>query len=296
MMQNPLVSFVILAYNQEQFISEAIIGALSQTYNNMEIIVSDDCSTDNTYEIARQTIEKYNGDKKIYLYRNEKNMGLVPHVNKVVSEYSKGNYIALAGGDDISLSERIEKTVDLLKDENVYAVCGQYYLINRQGDIIGEKSVNSLSFCEINDEYIRDLSFMTGGAGLTIKRIVWDMFGDLELQTPAEDSTLRFRSLLMGKIAVSNDYFIKYRRHDNNLSNHVYFLKTKYIARQYLIDVKKAYKKQLIGKNLLKRLKRKIYIYYLHRKLSEIKSGKSIFIRTPLRLIQEVCSRMIYWI
>ena len=125
MNETPLVSLVILTYNQENFISEAINGALSQTYENLEIIVSDDCSTDDTYEIAKRTIENYAGDKKIFLYKNEKNMGLVPHVNKIFSQYVNGEYIALAGGDDISLPERIEKTVTLFKNDSVYILlCG----------------------------------------------------------------------------------------------------------------------------------------------------------------------------
>lgn len=292
----PTVSVIILAYNQEQYISEAIEGALSQTYDNMEIIISDDCSNDNTYEIARQTIEKYDGDKKIHLYRNENNMGLVPHVNKVVSEYSKGEYIALAGGDDISLPERIEKTVDLLKNDDVYAACGQCYIINKSGDVLDITKQSNIVYWKINDEYIRNLSFMTGGAGLTIKRIVWDTFGDLDLQTPTEDSTLRFRSLLIGKIAVSNDYFIKYRRHDNNLTNRVYCLKTKYIAQQYLIDAQKAVENRIIDDFVYKRLKRKIRFYKFHRKASEMKFGKSVFIRVPFRLMQEIVKVLIRWV
>jgi glycosyltransferase involved in cell wall biosynthesis len=294
--ETPLVSLVILAYNQENFISEAINGALSQTYDNLEIIVSDDYSTDNTYEIARQTIEKYNGDKKIYLYRNEKNIGLVPHVNKIFSQYVNGEYIALAGGDDISLPERIEKTVALFKNDSVYAVSGQCYVINEKGNVIGNSEQNGISYCEINDEYIKNLSFMTSGAGLAIKKCVLDKFGELELKTPTEDSTLRFRSLLLGKLAVSDHYFIKYRRHDNNLTNHIYSLKTKYISKQYIVDLKKAYERNIIDNNLYQRLRKKVFLYGLNRDLSSWKNGKSIFVRLPLRFVQEVVKKTIRWV
>jgi glycosyltransferase involved in cell wall biosynthesis len=296
MNETPLVSLVILAYNQENFISEAINGALSQTYDNLEIIVSDDYSTDNTYEIARQTIEKYNGDKKIYLYRNEKNIGLVPHVNKIFSQYVNGEYIALAGGDDISLPERIEKTVALFKNDSVYAVSGQCYVINEKGNVIGNSEQNGISYCEINDEYIKNLSFMTSGAGLAIKKCVLDKFGELELKTPTEDSTLRFRSLLLGKLAVSDHYFIKYRRHDNNLTNHIYSLKTKYISKQYIVDLKKAYERNIIDNNLYQRLRKKVFLYGLNRDLSSWKNGKSIFVRLPLRFVQEVVKKTIRWV
>lgn len=296
MNETPLVSLVILTYNQENFISEAINGALSQTYENLEIIVSDDCSTDDTYEIAKRTIENYAGDKKIFLYKNEKNMGLVPHVNKIFSQYVNGEYIALAGGDDISLPERIEKTVTLFKNDSVYAVSGQCYVINEKGNVIGNSEQNGISYCEINDEYIKNLSFMTSGAGLAIKKSVFDKFGDLELKTPTEDSTLRFRSLLLGKLAVSDHYFIKYRRHDNNLTNHIYSLKTKYISKQYIVDLKKAFERNIIDSNLYRRLRKKVFLYGLNRDLSGWKNGKSIFVRLPLRFVQEVVKKMIKWV
>lgn len=296
MNETPLVSLVILTYNQENFISEAINGALSQTYENLEIIVSDDCSTDDTYEIAKRTIENYAGDKKIFLYKNEKNMGLVPHVNKIFSQYVNGEYIALAGGDDISLPERIEKTVTLFKNDSVYAVSGQCYVINEKGNVIGNSEQNGISYCEINDEYIKNLSFMTSGAGLAIKKSVLDKFGDLEPKTPTEDSTLRFRSLLLGKLAVSDHYFIKYRRHDNNLTNHIYSLKTKYISKQYIVDLKKAYERNIIDNNQYRRLRKKVFLYGLNRDLSGWKNGKSIFVRLPLRIVQEVVKKIIQWV
>lgn len=296
MNETPLVSLVILTYNQENFISEAINGALSQTYENLEIIVSDDCSTDDTYETAKRTIENYAGDKKIFLYKNEKNMGLVPHVNKIFSQYVNGEYIALAGGDDISLPERIEKTVTLFKNDSVYAVSGQCYVINEKGNVIGNSEQNGISYCEINDEYIKNLSFMTSGSGLAIKKSVLDKFGDLEPKTPTEDSTLRFRSLLLGKLAVSDHYFIKYRRHDNNLTNHIYSLKTKYISKQYIVDLKKAYERNIIDNNQYRRLRKKVFLYGLNRDLSGWKNGKSIFVRLPLRIVQEVVKKIIQWV
>lgn len=296
MNETPLVSLVILTYNQENFISEAINGALSQTYENLEIIVSDDCSTDDTYETAKRTIENYAGDKKIFLYKNEKNMGLVPHVNKIFSQYVNGEYIALAGGDDISLPERIEKAVTLFKNDSVYAVSGQCYVINEKGNVIGNSEQNGISYCEINDEYIKNLSFMTSGSGLAIKKSVLDKFGDLEPKTPTEDSTLRFRSLLLGKLAVSDHYFIKYRRHDNNLTNHIYSLKTKYISKQYIVDLKKAYERNIIDNNQYRRLRKKVFLYGLNRDLSGWKNGKSIFVRLPLRIVQEVVKKIIQWV
>ena len=106
--ERPLITFALFAYNQEQFIEEAVQGALSQTYSPLETILSDDCSSDRTFEIMSRTADEYQGPHTIILNRNEPNLGLVPHVNKVIMELSHGELIVMAAGDDISLSERTE--------------------------------------------------------------------------------------------------------------------------------------------------------------------------------------------
>lgn len=75
-MSNPLVSYVLTAYNVEEFIEESVKCAFSQTYENLEIILSDDCSTDNTFNIMKKMADEYDGPHKIVLNRNEKNLGI----------------------------------------------------------------------------------------------------------------------------------------------------------------------------------------------------------------------------
>ena len=78
----PLVTFLLIAYNQEKYIEDACLAALSQKYNFMEIIFSDDCSTDNTYKIMEGIVRRYTGPHKIILNRNDVNLGLIKHINK----------------------------------------------------------------------------------------------------------------------------------------------------------------------------------------------------------------------
>ena len=85
----PLFSFCILIYNQEKLIEEAITAALAQNYSPLEIIISDDHSTDNSWAIAQKVVENYSGPHKIILNRNEKNIGLVQHCNKIFYELSQ---------------------------------------------------------------------------------------------------------------------------------------------------------------------------------------------------------------
>ncbi|MEO8343813.1 MAG: glycosyltransferase family A protein, partial [Gallionella sp.] len=104
----PLISFILLSYNQEKFIEEAVKAALRQTYEPLEIIISDDVSADRTYEIAKAVVDQYRGAHRVILRKNAKNMGINPHINLAVKE-AKGEFVVIAAGDDVSLPERTEK-------------------------------------------------------------------------------------------------------------------------------------------------------------------------------------------
>ncbi|MBK9785786.1 MAG: glycosyltransferase family 2 protein [Betaproteobacteria bacterium] len=111
----PLVTFALFAYNQEKYIREAVVGALQQDYSPIEIIISDDCSTDKTFEIIQELSEEYEGCAKIILNRNKKNVGLIGHINKVM-DIASGELVIVAAKDDISLSDRVSKNVKFYLD------------------------------------------------------------------------------------------------------------------------------------------------------------------------------------
>ena len=93
MTDRPLITFALFAYNQEKFIEEAVLGVFYQTYSPLEIILSDDGSSDNTFEIMSRMASEYVGPHTIVLNRNQPNIGLIQHVNKVVDEISKGEIV-----------------------------------------------------------------------------------------------------------------------------------------------------------------------------------------------------------
>ena len=97
MLQNPLVSVLMTAYNREKYIAEAIESVLASTYQNWELIIVDDCSRDRTVEIARGYEAK---DSRIKVYVNEQNLGDYPNRNKAAS-YAKGKYLKYLDSDDI---------------------------------------------------------------------------------------------------------------------------------------------------------------------------------------------------
>ncbi|MCO5287777.1 MAG: glycosyltransferase family 2 protein [Chitinophagaceae bacterium] len=92
-----LVSVLMTAWNREKYIAEAIESVLASTYTNFELIIVDDCSTDNTVKIARSYEAK---DDRVKVYVNEKNLGDYPNRNRAAS-YAKGKYIKYLDSDDM---------------------------------------------------------------------------------------------------------------------------------------------------------------------------------------------------
>lgn len=118
----PLVTFAVFAYNQEQFIREAVEGAFSQTYQPLEIILSDDCSPDRTHEVMREMASAYKGPHRVRLRRSEVNLGTALHVY-AVSSLAQGSLLVVAAGDDISVPNRTSEMVAAWKTEGYPSGC-----------------------------------------------------------------------------------------------------------------------------------------------------------------------------
>ena len=134
----PLISVLIPVYNVEDFVKEAIQSILSQTYKNIEIIVVDDCSTDNTYKIVHDLSRL---DQRIKLYRNPINSKIVKTLNFALTK-AKGEFVARMDGDDISAPERLEKQLKFLLDNPNFDLVGCHLTtINEEGEIIGSQKM-----------------------------------------------------------------------------------------------------------------------------------------------------------
>ena len=108
-----LISIIMPSYNTAKFIKETIDSVLSQTYTNWELIIVDDCSTDNTDEIVSQL-----ADERIKYIKNEKNSGAAVSRNRALKE-ANGKWIAFLDSDDVWLPEKLEKQIAFMK-ENGY--------------------------------------------------------------------------------------------------------------------------------------------------------------------------------
>ncbi len=108
--ERPLVTFAVFAYNQEKYIREAVEGAFSQSYQPLEIILSDDCSSDRTFEIMQEMAAAYQGPHTVWVRRNDINLGTAAHFSSVAA-LSKGESLVVAAGDDVSKPERAKALI-----------------------------------------------------------------------------------------------------------------------------------------------------------------------------------------
>jgi len=199
---NPLVTFAIICYNQERFIEECVRSALAQTYSPLEIVISDDGSRDNSFQVIEKIISNYTGPHKVIISRNKKNMGLADNINRVW-DLSSGEFLIMQGGDDVSVPHR---TATLVKAW--LSVIPSPLIVYSDLTIIDEES-NKISPFEHNgaidySNAIKDSltgtksPFVIGGCVAAYARSVHTKVGSLGSDVFAEDFVYSFRALLAG--------------------------------------------------------------------------------------------------
>lgn len=130
-LSNPLVTVLMPVYNGEKFLAEAIKSILKQTFKDFELLIIDDCSTDNSCDIIN-----FFKDSRIQLIKNKNNIGQSRTMNNGI-KISKGKYIARIDQDDCSAYDRLEKQFNLIKNSNLSVVGTWCEKINLHSEIIG---------------------------------------------------------------------------------------------------------------------------------------------------------------
>lgn len=121
--QKPLVSINICTFNRANLIAKAIESALAQNYPNIEIVIGDDNSTDNTEEVVKDFINK---NPNIFYYKNAGNLGITKNRNFGLQK-SQGKYIAVLDSDDYWLDEnKLTEQVEFLEQNPDYALVGTF--------------------------------------------------------------------------------------------------------------------------------------------------------------------------
>lgn len=208
----PRITFFVMAYNQEDTVRQAIDGAFSQSYPNLEILITDNCSTDQTFAIMQDMVARYDGPHTVVLNRNDANIGLVGHVNKVM-ELANGEFIIQNAGDDISYPNRAQRIVEewLKSEKAAHLVFSSVERIKENGERLGiwEAQPTFSGTVDLADALERNLFALGAGAGWS--RAVFDTFGPLGLHLYVEDVAISHRAIMLGPVIHILEPLVKWR-------------------------------------------------------------------------------------
>ena len=198
----PLVTIAMMTFNQEKYVRDSVRGILAQTYDPVEIIISDDCSTDRTWQILALEIDLYrrNGGihSKIYVHRNDVNLGVAKNFEGIIS-HAHGEIIICQAGDDISLPNRAEVIVEsYLKNPAATVFCHEATCIDQDNK-------------ERTRSNMRTSAFMPLGALMAYSRKVFTEFGPVEESDAWEDDIYARRAQMLGDEIQIPQPLLKYR-------------------------------------------------------------------------------------
>ncbi|GIM53141.1 hypothetical protein CAPN004_21710 [Capnocytophaga cynodegmi] len=206
-----LVSVIIPCHNGEKYIKECLQSVLNQTYENIEVIVIDDASQDDTYKIISEI-----NDNRLKIIRNKNNKGIVYSLNKGIN-VAQGEYIARLDIDDYMIENRIELQVNFLNKNKQYGLVGSNH-------ILVDENSNLLQYCsypESNEDIQIMKYFMNPISHPTVlcRASIFDEFKYNDEYADCEDYALWFDISKKYKIANIPQYTVFHRIHPESVSS-----------------------------------------------------------------------------
>lgn len=246
--KQPLVTVLIAAYNAQEFISQAVDSVISQSYDNIEIIICNDCSTDKTLEILNQIASIHNN---VTILNNDSNLGYLKTFNRLLAS-ANGDYISFLDADDYLAPDKIIRQVELLENNPTIGVVGcQYASVSSSGEVISA-SHYPLIHCEIVQRMEAEMSFC-GSSVMISKAVLMSIGGYREffIGCVAEDYDWLWRILDKFKSANLDYIGYYYRFHTNSLTRKVNFS----IKKRHIHDIVKylATERKIIGSDFIER-------------------------------------------
>lgn len=213
------IDILLPTYNGEKYIEEQISSILNQTYKNIRLIISDDCSKDNTINILKKYAEQ---DNRIKLYLQDSNIGVVKNVEFLLKSVKNELYM-LADQDDVWLSEKIEKSVEALEKNDADLVFGDLKVVDKDLQVIYPSFAKYMLLDKKINKYIdsNKLNYLyncvTGCTILSKKKFIKKI---LPLPTISKhlihDHWIGLIVSLNGKMIYMREEYILYRQHGNN--------------------------------------------------------------------------------
>jgi len=217
------VSILIPTFNQAKYIEQTILSALKQNYKNLEVILSDDCSTDNTEIVVKELLTKY---ANLTYFKNEQNIGRVNNYHKALYEYASGDLVLMLDGDDyLTDVEYVSQAVKLFEknDKIVLVFAPIKTLIEHNGIIIKDKL--KTDYQQIISGNVLFLDFFKGlhiphQSSLYMRKYAMQIgYYQENIQSSDWESVLRL--ILNKRVGFINKFVGVWRKHDSNASKEI---------------------------------------------------------------------------
>jgi glycosyltransferase involved in cell wall biosynthesis len=211
LIENPRISVIMPVYNGSKYLAESIESILNQTYTHFELIILNDCSTDNSKEIIESYIAK---DHRIVFVDKQQNVGPALLRNEGI-DMAKGEFIALNDADDVALPTRFEKQIKVFENDADLFLCGSWYTVFGEGlkDKVIKNTeddkklkVDFLDNCHIGNSTVMFRKSLLGNHRFNPEFI------------PAEDYELWDRLIKKQKFYNIQESLLLYRWHNANIS------------------------------------------------------------------------------
>lgn len=260
------VSVLMNCYNSEQYIQNSIQSLINQTFDEWELIVWDDASTDNTLSI----VNSFN-DKRIKIYKNDLHIGL--GLSRVkAQEYLKGEYISILDSDDIYEKDKLKKQLQAFnEDKNLSLVTSWYSIIDKKNKEINKIRIsNNLS--EIKNKLYGDNIF--AHSSIVYKRVEAEKVGWYSNKLEySQDYDLTIKLIKNNPFFIAQEYLVKIRDSETSMTRNLslqsvilneHFKILNYIKNNFLLDINQ----KKINEENLRKLNCKMLLLDLRNKLS----------------------------
>lgn len=247
------VSVLIGCFNHEKYVAQAIESVLNQTFSDLELIITDDCSTDNSPKIIADYQKK---DPRVRAFFHTKNMGIAKTINEGLNKV-RGKYVGFLGSDDLWVENKLEKQLEILEKNPNKIVWSDAEIIDSQGAKIGKPTTEFLNAPSkrngnIFQELLED-QFILGQTLLFDFALVKEIRFDEKLKY-VNDHRFFVDLAAHNEFLFMPEFLVKYRIHGKNTTSkdEKGWLKEKIVLRKYFL--------QQYGSRML--LQTKIVTYY----------------------------------
>lgn len=214
----PLITVLMCTYNGEKYITEQLLSIMNQTYENIRLIIYDDCSTDSTVEFINKFVAD-TGDDRVTVVVNEKPSGSSQkNFMHIIEDYKNSEYIALSDQDDIWNDKKLEVMMKVLQEHEIKdrpcMVCHKVETISDDGGHIGYTKLYTPDFC--------NLIFHPTAQGccMLFNKACTDLLSFEADNIAMHDWYISLVYAVKNRIHLIDEPLLKYRQHENNVVGH----------------------------------------------------------------------------